>query len=305
LEIFSWDEELISFFQRLIGMAIVGKVVLSTFIVLSGVGRNGKSMLVEVFSEILGPMVGPIRSDMLMEQNKNRNAAGPSPDIMSLRGKRICFASETDDGGRISTARIKEMTGKDTLSGRNPHDKYEVSFPPTHTLFLLTNHRPHAPADDFAFWERMILVPFEATFVERDPKPGTKELRADPELPEKLKAEHSGILAWMVRGCLAWQERGGLDLPPKVKAVINEYRRDEDVIQDFIDECCEVVEGAEVGASEVYVVFEKWWKARVSNFVPKQKRFGVLFGRRFAKKKDGIVKYIGVELAPGADDMSR
>lgn len=304
-EIFIGNQEMVDFFQRLVGMAIIGEVVMSAFIVLSGAGRNGKSMLVEVFSRVLGDLAGPIRSEMLMEQPKNRGAAGPTPDVMALKGRRLCFASETEDGGRISTARVKEFTGNDSLSGRNPHDKYETSFRPSHTLFLLTNHRPHAPADDFAFWERMILVPFEARFVDREPKPGTAERRADPDLLKKLLDEAPGILAWMVRGCLSYQAMGGLQLPAKVKAAIQEYKKDEDVIQDFIDECCDVFDGAESGASEIYAVFERWWKRRVSNFVPKQKRFGTLFGRRFEKKKDGFIKYYGVSLSPSAVDEYR
>lgn len=36
-----------------------------------------------------------------------------------------------------------------------------TDFTPSHTLQLVTNHLPKAPVDDFAFWERIQLVPLE------------------------------------------------------------------------------------------------------------------------------------------------
>ncbi len=294
LEIFSGNQKLVSFFQRLCGYALVGEVVQSVFIVMAGRGRNGKSMIVETISKIMGPLARTIRPEMLLDQGRVFNSAGPSPDIMVLRGTRIAFASEADQGSRMSPSRTKWLTGNDTVTARNPHDKYEVQFPPSHTLFLLTNNKPHAPADDFAFWERMILIPFELSFVDREPKTD-RERRADPLLSKKLEKELPGILAWMVKGCTEWQ-RVGLMPPTVVKEAVKEYQRDEDSISDFIDECCVVGPGYFVGATAIYEVFEEWWKSNVSNNVPKQKRFGVLLSKRFEKKKGSTYRYVGVGL---------
>lgn len=300
MEVFSENENLVNFLQCVFGYALVGEVIESVLVVMSGRGRNGKSMIVNTVSEILGQLSGAIRPEMLLDQYRMTSSAGPTPDIMALRGIRTAFASETDDGCRISPSRVKWLTGDDTITGRNPHDKHEVHFRPSHTLFLLTNHKPHAPADDFAFWERMVLIPFELSFVNREPQE-PNEIEADRHLPDKLKKELPGILAWMVRGCLVWQSEGGLHPPPAVKEAVKEYKRDEDIIQDFIDECCIVDPETHVGATAVYEVFEAWWKKNVSNRVPKQKRFGSLFGKRFEKRKEGSVKYFGVGLL---DDLS-
>lgn len=299
LEVFSDNQRLVEFLQRICGYALVGEVVQSILVVMTGRGRNGKSMIINTLAKVLGPLSGAIRSEMLLDQYRVTSSAGPSPDIMALRGLRMAFASETDDGCRISPSRVKWLTGNDIITGRNPHDKYEVQFKPSHTLFLLTNHKPHAPADDFAFWERMVLFPFNMSFVDREPKTDM-ERRADPYLAKKLDEELPGILAWMVRGCLDWRENG-LQAPPIVKDAVEEYQRDEDVIADFVDECCIVGSDYSVGATSVYEVFEEWWKKNVSNRVPKQKRFGTLFGKRFEKRKEGTMKYFGVGLLSGDD----
>ena len=299
LEIFSDRQEVVDCFQRVCGYSLIGKVIQSLLIVLSGKGRNGKSMITEIMQKVLGPLAGSIRSEMLLDQGRVANPAGPSPDIMGLRGMRMAFASETDDGCRVSASKVKWLTGNDTIRGRNPHDKTDVEFKPSHTLFLLTNFKPHASAEDFAFWERVVLFPFQISYVDRTPREGADdERRADPYLPERLEKELSGILAWMVRGCLAWQEMG-VAAPKAILDANYEYQRGEDSIADFIDECCIVGEYYSVGATEIYTVFEKWWQGNVSRNVPKQKRFGTFFSKRFQRVKSQTVKYIGVKLIDG------
>jgi len=301
LEIFSDNEKLVRFYQMISGYSLVGEVHESIMVVLNGGGRNGKSLIVETKSKVLGSLSGAIPAEMLLAQNRI-SSSGPTPDIMALRGLRMAFASETDDGSRISPSRVKWLTGKDTITGRNPHDKYPVNFAPGHTLFLLTNHKPHAPADDFAFWERMILIPFEVAFVDRDPE-NENERRADPGLAKKLEKDLPKILAWMVRGCLQWQKEG-LNRPAIVKEAVKDYQRDEDSVGDFIDECCIVGPDYTVGASTVYTAFEEWWKENVSNRIPKKKRFGQWFGKRFERVKSGTVNYHGVGLLAGKDNAA-
>ena len=95
------------------------------------------------------------------------------------------------------------MCRNDTLVGRMLHDKYPTTFEPSHTLFLITNDRVAAPGHDFAFWRRVLRIPFEARFVNRKTKEPNKFLR-DKQLLEKLKTEAHHILAWMLEGCLYW-----------------------------------------------------------------------------------------------------
>jgi putative DNA primase/helicase len=198
---------------------------------------------------------------------------------------------------------VKWLTGNDELTGRNPHDKYEVSFKPTHTLFLLTNNKPHAPAEDFAFWQRVLLIPFNLSFVTREPEQ-EHERRADIYLADKLKEESSGILAWLVRGCLEWQEQKGLHPPQKVKAATADYKMDEDNIAAFVDTCC-ITGGIDIwsGATALYEAFEAWWKKYVSNFPMKQKKFGALMRKKFTSEKvGGVYRYYGVALTEENQD---
>lgn len=303
LEIFDNSEPLVSYFQRLFGYGITGLNYEHIFPVLWGQGRNGKSMIVETLSRILGPLAGPIQAEMLLDSGRSgRNTAGPSPDIMGLKSLRIAFASETDEGRRFSPAKVKWLTGGDTLVARSPHDKNQITFDPTHKLVLLTNHTPHASSNDFAFWERMHLVPFPLSFVDRPPR-APNERPAIKCLYERLIEESSGILAWLVRGCILWQQNG-LDPPYIVTEATQQYRRDEDLLADFLDECCVINETAKVKARDIYDVFLKWYEKNISKKGMAQKKFGKILGTRFERRKShGIFVYDGIGISENCDFM--
>jgi putative DNA primase/helicase len=297
MQVFEEKQQLYDYLQRLLGYGLLGMNIEHIFPILTGQGRNGKGTIIETLMSVLGSLAGPIQATMLLDQGAVKNSSGPSPDIMSLKGLRLAFASETDEGRRISPSRVKWLTGGDTLVGRYPHDKHETTFTPTHTLFLLTNHIPHAPSDDFAFWERAHIVPFNLSFVDRDPR-AENERPMDKSIPEKLKAEAPGILAWLVKGCLLWQERG-LDPPMLVKETTAEKQREEDLIADFIDQCCEPGENYKVLATELFDSYKDWYANNVSKKgIPSQKRFGnAMTKKRFKKdKKPGVYQYYGLQL---------
>lgn len=296
LEIFGSNADLVAYLQRLLGYAISGLVKEKVFPVLYGrTGWNGRSLIVETVSHVMGELAGSIPAEMLLSQKYSKSSSGPSPDIMSLKGIRMAFASEIDEGQRFSASKIKWLTGKDELVGRSPHDKYSTRFAPTHKLFLMTNTLPSAPANDKSFWERLHVIPFLISFVNRDPQE-TYERRAILDLDRQLIAEASGILAWLVRGCLLWQ-RDGLCPPPEVIEEGRKYQRDEDLLTDFIDECCVREPGAREKAASLYARFVEWYHLNHG----KKEWTGTTFGKQLAQKFDktkssGCVVYHGIML---------
>jgi len=291
-EIFKNNQKLIDYLARVFGYSLTGLTIEEFLPVFFGQGRNGKSLIVEIISHIMGSMAAPIQSEMLLDQGGVRSSASASPDIMALKGLRLAFASETDQGRRFSTSRVKWLTGSDTLIGRYLYDKRNIKFKPTHTLILLTNHKPDVSDDDFAFWERVHLILFDLSFVNRAPEKENERL-ADKNLRPKLLKEASGILSWLVAGCLEWQ-RQGLNPPDIIVDATKEYRRNEDLLGHFLQACCYEEQFIETSATELYEVFKKWWEVNVSRKVLSQKHFGNLMVKKFHRSKSGIYKYFGV-----------
>jgi putative DNA primase/helicase len=275
-EIFNEDQELTNYLQRLLGYSLTGKTTEHIYPIAWGDGRNGKGTLFETLQFVLGDFAGPVEPEMVLQQSYARKSGSASSDIMFLRGKRLVWASEVSEGRRLDTGKLKWLTGGDTLTGRVPYGKRQVSFRPTHKLFLLTNHKPHAPASDFALWQRIHLIPFTQAFV------------TEPKVA-------SGILAWLVRGCLEWQKQG-LKPAEVVKTATEEYRKDEDIISHFISDRCSLGGHTQAKAGELYSAYSEWCKD-MGHRAMSGTRFGREMGKRFDSHSDSRGKYyLGIEI---------
>lgn len=255
-EVFGNDKELIAYIQKVLGAALVGKPINHEFYVFYGEGRNGKGTMLETLIDVLGEnLASPIKNTMLME--KRQNNGGADPELLDLQNMLIVWCSETEENKKLDTAFVKRFTGGDTLVARLNYSNNPVKWKPTHTLFLLTNHKPRIAEGDTAIWDRLRLIPFLMRFV--DNPQAENERKKDPELKDKLIKEASGILAWLVEGCLKWQQEG-MKPPEIVTDFSNEYKLDQSPVQQFIEDKCELGEQYRVQAKTLYDSFVEWFE---------------------------------------------
>lgn len=297
--IFGGDAELVSFMNRLLGYATTGQTTEAILPILWGGGRNGKTVLLQAVGDALGvDLAGPIESEMLLENRFTRQSGGPSSDLLHLRGRRLAWSSETNENRRINSGKVKLLSGGDLITGRAPFGKRQVTFRPTHKIFLLTNHCPKADAQDMALWARFLLVPFKMVFVTKPNPAKSNEHLADLNLAEKLRAEGPGILAWLVNGCLEWQ-RIGLNPPETVMTATKKYQEAEDTLKTFRAERCNEGPTLQVRAGLFYTAYKAWAEGNGERPVTATK-FGRYFGEIFdsAKNRGGKV-YLGVDICDG------
>ncbi len=143
---------------------------------------------------------------------------------------------------------MKQLTGGDTITARKLFKDF-FQFDPTHKIILAVNHKPVIRGTDHANWRRIKLIPWTATIGEKE--------KPDKHLPDKLRQEWPGILAWAVRGCLEWQ-RDGLKEPKQVTEATATYQKEQDVFQNFIDECCEVDLATRVQLGDLLEAYQQW-----------------------------------------------
>lgn len=285
--------ELIAFLQRALGYGITGNVREHIFLLFYGEeGRNGKDTLMSILKHVLGDTVGAVSHDVLISNGRNPSPGAATSHLCRLQGKRIAWANETSQGARFDVGQVKNLTGGSAITARELYGS-EFSFEPSHLLVLLTNHKPHADASDAAFWERLCPVIFNQRFVDQPAQPN--ERKRDTTLHAALGAEASGILAWLVRGCLNWQKLS-LDIPTEVRQARLDYLEEEDTLGDFIRECCVLDPKASISASQLYAAYKTW--ATDSGYrMPSSKVFGMQMKKRAKwSRKIRSVCYIGIRL---------
>lgn len=234
------------FVQRWMGYCLTGRSSEKKFVMLLGVGDNGKSILLEVLNWLLGSYATKIDTEMLM--NHPRSPQGPSPDIVALQGKRLVYANETSEGQRLADARIKDLTGGDTLTGRVPYGKAAITFDPTHKLMLVGNHKPVITDTSSGMWSRIVLIPFDVVI--------PKE-RRDRQLLDKLKNEGSGILNWMLAGLAKYLE-SGLTISSTLEGATAAYREEQDMVGEWISDHCTLGAELKCECTPAYKAFQRW-----------------------------------------------
>ena len=251
-------EELRGFVRRASGYSATGDTSEQCMFINHGPGANGKSTFQEALAAALGDYAMRTPTETLLA----KRAGGIPNDVARLKGARFVAASETEEGRRLAESLVKDLTGQDTISARFMRAEW-FDFRPTHKLWLSTNHKPEIRGTDNAIWRRIRLVPWAVTIppAERDRK-----------LPERLRDELPGVLAWAVGGCLEWR-REGLRAPEVVRQATREYRAEMDVLAAFLGDCCERGEEESAFAGKLWDAWKRWCE-ETGERPETQKRFG-------------------------------
>ena len=243
---FQNDQELIHFIQKIIGYSLTGSNSEQVMFILYGNGRNGKSVLLNIIKYIFGSYAKTMNATTIM-QKRMGSSQGATSDIARLEGARLVVSSEANEGDRLDESLVKQMTGGDTLVARYQYGK-DFEFDPVFKLFMATNHKPKIYGTDEGIWRRLVIIPFTHT---------VKKENVDKKLEDKLKAESMGILKWAIEGAMMWQSEG-LNPPDVIQKAGKEYRKEMDIIEAFIDECCVTNDSYKVKASELFDAYKNW-----------------------------------------------
>ena len=236
--------ELISYLQRAVGYSLTGDTSEQCLFFLYGLGKNGKSTFVGILRKLLGPYGHKTSTDTFLTKDRG---GGIKEDLANLLGKRLGVASEIEDGKRLAVVLIKEMTGGESISADRKYE-HQFEFMPTHKIWLSGNHKPVITDTTYSIWRRFKLIPFTTTIPDNE---------CDTNLPQKLELELPGILSWAVESCLEWLKIG-LGTPKEVVEATETYRTEQDVLGEFIDDCCILKSTAIVPKNDLMKAYTEW-----------------------------------------------
>ena len=279
------DDRVRDFLHIFLGHCLTGDVSSQIMPIFHGRGANGRSCMLGTLAHVLG-------SDYYMTGSRNllmvkQNSEHPT-SVVRLYQKRIVVCIETNEYSKLDEAQVKQLTGSDIIAARHMRED-EWEFKPTHKPILITNHLPEVRGTDDAIWRRLPIVPFEVQFL-----PG--DSRRDEHIQEKLVAESSGVLRWLVEGCLKWIANGRkLALPETVRKATTEYRGEQDRIGLFLSECCTIGIELRVRDTELQRSYQQWCGNNQLRPLDNIK-FGKALRERGVVKRSGERYYSGLQL---------
>lgn len=297
LEIVLPDEQVRCWFHRAVGYSLIGETREHLLIFLYGEGGNGKGTTLETLQALLGDYAAKQPAGFLMSKQNQDHPA----EIAKLQGKRFVITSEVAEKDRMNDQRVKEITGGDRLAARHLYGQW-FEFDPSHTLFLMANHKPALDSVDKAMIRRMRMVPFTAEIPEHKREEGLKT---------RLIHDHGpAVLAWAIQGAVEYAQHGLGPTPEAIMAATEEYIEENDHIGIFLEEEAYYgpsYDGQGTRTSEINQRYETWCKE--NNYYPLQarrfrdnlKRHGIQVGDEAPRNKKGKM-YGRILLRPRGDD---
>jgi len=277
------NKEMVAYLRRAAGYSLTGLGTEQCLFLLYGTGRNGKTLMLEALLDVVGSDYGMMAPTHLLT---SAGRTQHSTALTDLEGRRLVGISEPA-GGRFDEARLKSLTGGESIRANRMHSNY-TEFKATHVLFMASNHKPVADECTTGFLRRLRIIDFPVT---------VPEDQVDKALPAKLRGESQGILAWMVRGCLEWQTMG-LNEPASVQQATKDYAGEMDPISGFIDACCARGETLRERSSSLWVAYCRWCE-RMELPVGERIANTTRFGTHLAQIGIGATKTMGVKFRLG------
>jgi P4 family phage/plasmid primase-like protien len=298
------DEVLREFVLTLFSSCLEGANREQKFYIMTGVGSNGKSKMVDLMNFTFGEYQDTLSTTVLTRKRPESGAA--NPDLIVLKGKRFISMSEPDDGEKINTSAMKQVSGEDIVKARalfSDQDQFKIMG----KIFMLCNDLPPVSSMDNGTWRRLRVIPHVARFVDigvaTDPANHvhTKDLMMDNKI-RRWRPYFAGILAHYYETRYL---RNGLSDPPQVLAASNKYKEDNDAFAAFAQERLIREIGAEVKSMEIMSAYAQWCKYNPGKKVLKKQDLLQRMSDVYGKPVDSAGRmYAGVRLVDEGEDIS-
>lgn len=279
------DDGIIRLFWQWIGYCLSGHTHLQKMAIWCGGGGNGKSVLVDLCSALLGDYGADVPSELLLDSGRVADAGAHGAHLGQLRGLHAAFLQEIDDGKKLSGSRTKSLTGSSTVTFRPPYGSEYISYQIQCKPNLVVNPLPKINGVDRALVRRLFLFVFRFFFV-YDPKGPLEKLRDDSLFPRLLSEVDAMYPKALEAGMEAIAD--GLFIPATATEDLQEYFDDNNPVGEWIKARTIPAPDCYVESQRAYEDFCDWWED-----TRKSKPWSLtLFGKHLASQ-DGVRKVRG------------
>ena len=227
-------------FWEFMGYSMTTDTSLQKFVMLTGSGGTGKSVVIGMMED----MIGRNNTSNISLQDINKRFY---PSALYLKLLNSC--ADIPATAMESVDNLKKATGEDIL----PYELKGKDIQFFHSyakLFFSANMIPlNLDEKSDAFYRRILILTMDHTARPED---------KDPHLREKLAEERQYILFMALCGLKRLYEQGSFTESEKCKKAVRELRRRADNVLAFMDECIRIVPGKRVTRSKVYDAYEEY-----------------------------------------------
>ena len=213
---------------------LIGTNKNQTFHVYHGSGSNGKSLLVDLMSAILGDYKGTVPITLVTDTRGK--IGGTSDEVLKLKGVRYAVMQEPSKGVKLNEGIMKELTGGDPIQARGLYSESEI-FMPQFKLCVGTNNLFDIDSNEDGTWRRIRKCTFPSKFVDDGEyyEDDTKYVfKKDKSLSEKLHLLAPVFASMLVNR--AFETDGIVEDCETITEASKKYRNGQDHISAFISE---------------------------------------------------------------------
>lgn len=191
---------------------------LEKVLILFGSGANGKSVVFEVVSALLGrENISGYSLQSLTNDNGYYRA--------KIGDKLLNYASELN--GKMETDVFKQMISGEPLEARLPYGE-PFTLTQYAKLMFNCNTLPKDVEHTNAFFRRFLIIHFDKTIAEKD---------QDKDLANKIiNNELSGVFNWVLNGLKRVLLQKGFTYSEAIESMKEVYENESDSVKSFIDE---------------------------------------------------------------------
>lgn len=280
----------------LLSSCLIGSVADESLYILTGIGSNGKSKLMELVRKTLGDYCKTL--DVLLLTGRKTNSSNASPELADKKGVRMCVMDEPEKGAKINQGLMKNLTGGDELTARALYSN-QIYYKPQFKLFMVCNTIPEMDdsGTDFSIWRRLKAILFDSVFYKKSEMKqkniknlGPKEFTADTKLSKRMEKWPRAFLSILIDYHINVFCRYGLQHPDSVIKHTLEFQKECDKYSQFIGDCLTKTNEKEdtISVMTLLSLFRDW-----NNGVN---------GKSKAPTKKEMVTYLNTNLRNNYDD---
>jgi len=296
------EKELCRYMWEHLASTLCGTSANQTFNMYIGVGSNGKSVLVDLMSKVLGDYKGDV--PLTLVTDKRGKVGGLAPEIVQLKGKRYAVMQEPSKNDVINEGMMKQLTsGKDPLQGRAPYMPQTISFIPQFKLVVTCNTLMGVKANDHGTWRRIRAVPFKSLFTE-NPVDNDKEkpyqYKLDKYIDEKFDEWKEVFASMLVE--IMFETNGVVKDCEIVMAKSNEYRQSQDYISEFVRDTVIRDTNGRIKKMDLNNEFSAWYMANYGGRGPPPKDLHEYMDKEFGRQRNQIWYGVKINFHRNDDD---